>query len=246
MAYSPVTLAHTYNPDKHTVTNWLWSEKLDGVRAYLTKSGKLFSRNDKPIHAPKWFIDSLHSYGQTLDGELFLGRGLFQRCVSIVRKQKPIDSEWQGIRYIVFDCLDHPREPWYTRRTAIAPHLRHLHSPITDIESHLASVLSVGGEGIMLRNPNATYEFKRSYNLLKLKPSLTSSAIVVGYLDGKGKHEGLMGALRCELPNGVRFEVGTGFTDLQRKYPPKIGTLIVVAYQNLTDDGKPRFPVYKL
>lgn len=61
---------------------------------------------------------------------------------------------------------------------------------------------------------------------------------------GKGKHKGRMGALSCVAPNGARFEVGTGFSDAQRGAPPHVGATVTVRFQEYTNDGVPRFPVF--
>ena len=60
-------------------------------------------------------------------------------------------------------------------------------------------ILAKGGEGVMLRNPYAPYEGKRSKNLLKVKRILDAEAKVVGYEEGNGKHKGRLGALKCEM-----------------------------------------------
>ena len=48
----------------------------------------------------------------------------------------------------------------------------------------------------------------------------------------------------CELPNGKRFNVGTGLSDAERSAPPAVGTAITFQYQELSEDGIPRFPSY--
>jgi len=88
--------------DAQDIKGWLMSEKLDGVRAIWTGS-ELISRNGNKFFAPLWFTEELPA-GVMLDGELFIGRNQFQRCVSIVRKQKPVDSEWEQLRFFVFDA----------------------------------------------------------------------------------------------------------------------------------------------
>jgi DNA ligase 1 len=40
------------------------------------------------------------------------------------------------------------------------------------------------------------------------------------------------------------FNVGTGLSDKQRKNPPKIGSIIVYRFQELTKDSVPRFPSF--
>mgnify|MGYP005817387103 CR=1 FL=1 len=64
------------------------------------------------------------------------------------------------------------------------------------------------------------------------------------HLPGKGRHAGRLGALVVELPNGLTFSVGTGFTDDQRRNPPPVGSTITFRYQELTDRGVPRFPSF--
>jgi len=52
----------------------MMSEKLDGMRA-VWKGGGLLTRNNHPIHYPPYFTDAWPK--ETLDGELWLGRGQF-------------------------------------------------------------------------------------------------------------------------------------------------------------------------
>ena len=40
------------------------------------------------------------------------------------------------------------------------------------------------------------------------------------------------------------FNVGTGLNDKQRQKPPKIGSIIIYRFQELTRDGVPRFPSF--
>lgn len=44
---------------------------------------------------------------------------------------------------------------------------------------------------------------------------------------------------------GVEFSVGVGMKLNMRKKPPELGTRITYRYYGLTDDGKPRFPVFE-
>jgi len=77
-----------------------------------------------------------------------------------------------------------------------------------------------GYEGILIKNPDAYYECKRSVSWLKQKPYIEVSLAVVGIEEGTGKNEGRLGALICEgEDNGkhIRVNVGSGFTDEQRQ-----------------------------
>ena len=82
-----------------------------------------------------------------------------------------------------------------------------------------AKAISGGYEGIMLKDPEAGYECKRSVAWLKLKPFIEVSLTVVTTEEGTGKNVGKMGALVCEgVDDGkaIRVNVGSGFTDEQR------------------------------
>ncbi len=79
--------------------------------------------------------------------------------------------------------------------------------------------LEQGFEGIMIKDPDAVYECKRSTSWLKQKPFIEVSLTVVGIEPGTGKNEGKMGALICEGEDDgkfIRVNVGSGWTDDQR------------------------------
>jgi len=108
----------------------------------------------------------------------------------------------------------------------------------------LEEIEGVGGEGLMLRKPGSQYEGMRSSTLQKVKTFSDAEAKVTGHVPGKGKNVGVMGALKCVMASGKTFNVGTGFSDKQRRSPPKIGSIITYRFQELTMDGVPRFPTY--
>ena len=76
-----------------------------------------------------------------------------------------------------------------------------------------------GYEGIMIKDPNARYECKRSVAWLKLKPFIEVSLNVVGVEEGTGRNVGKLGALICEGQDDgkdISVNVGSGFTDANR------------------------------
>ena len=105
-------------------------------------------------------------------------------------------------------------------------------------------VVALGGEGLMLRQPESAYETRRSPTLLKVKPYDDAEATVVGHTPGKGKFANLLGSLRVRTADGREFSVGTGFTDAQRAAPPPVGTVITYRFRGLTKNGLPRFPSF--
>ena len=76
-----------------------------------------------------------------------------------------------------------------------------------------------GYEGIMIKDPMAVYECKRSVAWLKLKPYIEVSLTVIAVEEGTGRNVGKLGALICEgVDDGkrIRVNVGSGFTDVHR------------------------------
>jgi DNA ligase-1 len=245
----PVLLAHKWEVD-HDPTGWWMSEKLDGVRAYW--DGEAFvSRLGNRFIAPDWFVESLPA--NTLDGELWVGRKQFPRTMSIVRSGAA-GAAWKDVRYVVFDAPDHGGE--FEARCAFLrellagdlPYARALDHVVCEgfdhLRAELARVEALGGEGLMLRRPRSPYEPGRSSSLLKVKTFHDAEARVIQHVPGAGKHKGRLGALHVELPDGTRFNVGTGFSDAERGSPPALGAIITFRYQELTEDGVPRFPSF--
>ena len=245
----PVLLAHKWEVD-HDPTGWWMSEKLDGIRAYWDGEG-FVSRLGNRFAAPAWFVE--HLPANTLDGELFAGRKLFQKTTSIVRSGAGGDA-WKALRYVVFDAPDHGGT--FEERSAFCRQLLTAELPYAAWHEHvacegfdhlrteLARVEGLGGEGLMLRQPRSPYVAGRSSTLLKVKTFHDTEARVLDHVAGAGKHKGRLGSLLCELPDGTRFNVGTGFSDAERTSPPPIGAVITFRYQELTPDGVPRFPSY--
>jgi DNA ligase 1 len=246
----PLLLAERWD-NAQDLAGWWLSEKLDGVRAYW--DGKsLISRLGNRFHAPDWFLEGLPAIA--LDGELWIGRKAFQRTVGIVRRQDKTDL-WKQVRYVAFDAPD-VDSAFEGRLAAIRAHISrnsppylaaHEHTICTGLDhlrAELARIEALGGEGLMLRQPESRYEVGRSVTLLKVKNFRDAEARVVEHLKGSGRHKGRLGALLVELPDGTRFSVGTGFSDAERGAPPPVGSLITFRYQELSEGGVPRFPSY--
>jgi len=246
---SPI-LAHTYNPDKTPRGYWM-SEKWDGVRC-IAQGGKLYTRTGRPIHAPAFFTADLPS--EILDGEIYGTVDNFDFVSGVCRRKVPRDADWRHLTYRVFDIVD-SASPFEARQKKLRrvlprrhPHLKLVRQTKCRGRGHLKSTLKSiecrGGEGVMLREPQSLYVFKRSRTLLKLKSFLDMDALVVGHeIATKGKHKRKLGTLICEA-NGLQFRCGSGLTDAQRARPPEIGQLITVKYFELTKNKKPRFPTY--
>ena len=95
--------------------------------------------------------------------------------------------------------------------------------------------LSVGWEGLMLKNWDAVYEFKRTKNLLKMKLMDTIDLVVTDVYEGTGKYAGMLGGVYVDY-KGYQVGVGSGWSDEQRQYYWQdknkiVGKTIEIAYQ---------------
>ena len=247
----PILLAHKWETE-HDPTGWWMSEKLDGVRAYW--DGETFvSRLGNQFHAPDWFIADLPA--DPLDGELWVGRKMFQRTTSIVRsgaaERRVEDGHVRRVRRAERDGpfeerLAHAQkvlEDGRARRTR-AGSSTSLCEGLDHLREELARVEALGGEGLMLRQPGSKYEVGRSSTLLKVKTFHDAEARVVGHAPGTGKHKGRLGALIVRAAR--RHAVHRRHRLLRRRAREPAGDrrVITFRYQELSDDGVPRFPIY--
>ena len=243
-----VLLAENYNSSVD-VSQYLISEKYDGVRA-IWDGKQLITRQGNAINAPAWFTKNLPKIA--MDGELWLGRGQFDALSGTVRKDVPNDAEWQSITYNIFELPNAPGT-FEARAKRIVEIAKQANLPQlkavaqfrlknqTILNLRLKQVVKNGGEGLMLHRADAQYITGRNDALLKLKPLYDAEATVIAHTPGKGKFKGKLGALVVETPEGIRFKLGTGFSDMQRESPPKIGSLVTYTYKDKTKTGKPRF-----
>jgi DNA ligase-1 len=240
-------LAKVYKQEN--VSEWWVSEKLDGVRA-IWNGEKLHFRSGKLISAPDWFTENFPE--QLMDGELWMGRGTFEKLSGIVRKIQPNHNDWRQVRYMLFELPEHPGT--FTRRVRkmvkltealkipwlqLIPQIR-LNSEDA-LLNMLDEIVTKGGEGLMLHRADSLYHSGRSDDLLKLKPWQDAEATVVEILPGKGKFNGMMGSLLVTDESGHRFRIGTGFSNKERKNPPAVGTVITYKFTGTTKKGLPKF-----
>lgn len=246
-------LANVYHPGVALQDYWV-SEKYDGVRAFWDGE-RLLTRGGERITAPGWFTAGWPR--EPMDGELWAGRGQFSKAVSTVRQQAADDASWRAMRFMVFDLPAQPGS--FTKRI---PALRGLIARIDQpwvqavtqfrVASHaelqrlLAKTVRLGGEGLMLHRGSSLYKGQRSDDLLKVKTHEDTEARVVSHIPGKGRYDGMMGALLVEMPEvagkrGQQFKLGTGFSDEQRRNPPPLGSTVTYRYRGFNDSGIPRF-----
>ena len=247
------------------VSGWLASEKLDGVRAYWDGEN-LLSRQGKRLNAPQSFTKNFPKFA--LDGELYANGLKFEEIQATVMDKLPDEKAWSRLKFHVFDVPEAsgglPR-----RLEVLAKFLKNEPNDnliiIKQIKMHdnaqflkfTKDIIARGGEGAVVREPNASYERKRSKNALKFKKFKDAECEVISINKGSGKNANLAGSLTCkalggkdkeekagESKEGTTFKIGSGLSDKNRQDPPKIGSIITYKFQNLTANGKPRFPIF--
>ncbi|MDC0933551.1 DNA ligase [Arcobacteraceae bacterium] len=238
-------LLKTYK-DQNT-TNWVMSEKLDGIRAYWD-GNQLLTRSGKKIYAPKWFTKDYPNF--EIDGELWTKRGDFENISSIVRDKIP-SKNWSQIKHYIFE-VPNTKGGLFQRLEKVKPYENDYIKILPQIlirniehqKNYLKEVESKNGEGIVVRDSNVLYINKRTSKALKVKSFKDTECKIVGFTEGNGKYLNKVGAIICQLSSQITFKIGSGMDDKFRNNPPKIGTIVTFKYQNFTKYGKPRFPIY--
>ena len=253
--------------------------KLDGLRCVAVKHGgevTMFTRNGNVLETLPRIKSALEKAPWddfVLDGEA-LGADWNESASVVMSHKKGKDDS--GMIFHVFDALHF--SDWRDQRSdlglkdrvdLVAELVGQVGSPVFQVPGRLVNNkeellkaymtdTDAGYEGIMLKDLDAPYLFKRSSNIRKMKPVATYEGIIVGNYEGKrgSKREGLWGGFEVVLPNGVVTRVAGGFTDKLKSeinVDPEswIGRVVEMEGQpdpltgdGLTKDGKVRFPVF--
>lgn len=256
----------------------VWCEsKLDGLRCVVIKSKgevKLYTRNGNEIDT----VPSVARAWEPVDADDFV---VDSECMgtdwaesaSVISSNKSLKDD-ANMRCHAFDTMS--LDEWKAHRcdrkhsdrlSQLRSLLKKLPSgsPIVAVKGKLCrneaellafyeECLDAGFEGIMVKDSDGLYEFKRTNAMRKLKPIATAEGVVVATYGSRvgTKREGLFAGFEVVFPNGVVTRVGSGFSDKlkadiqlegQETY---IGRIVEVESQPpMTDDGKLRFPRLK-
>ncbi len=209
----------------------------------------LFSRNGKQLDNFSHIAEQISTvvkkvpppYALVLDGEVMSSS--FQDLMKQVHRKSDVQSTDAILN--LFDMIplthfekgfwDRPQlvrsqmvTAWVNTHQADLPNVTCLTYEKVDLNNKVgynrfkeinAQAVAGGYEGIMIKDPNAPYECKRSVAWLKLKPFIEVSLGVVAVDEGTGRNVGKLGALVCEGSDDnrhIRVNVGSGFTDNQR------------------------------
>lgn len=233
------------------VRGWLMSEKLDGVRGFWD-GDKLYSKNGYPLNPPSEFTHGLPDFH--LEGEIWGGRGTFEQTAAVVQRSKD-DAGWLELKFAIFDVPE-AGTPFAERIAKAREWLAASPSPYAfvipqipvqnreHLQQELERIDNLGGEGLVVRNPEAHYQAGRNAEILKVKSFQDAEAVVVAHVPGAGRNSGRLGSLLVELPDGIRFKIGTGFRDAERDNPPCVGETITFKHYGYYRSGRPKFPSF--
>ena len=203
--------------------------------------------------------------GLVLDGELYTNEYNFQEIVGTVKKKTltAADAVKHGhIQLHVYDIVmeDMGFEDRFKTLVQVFDRFKDRIGSVlqlckTEVAADAAAVkkkhdeyVEEGYEGIMLRNKDGLYKVGgRSVDLQKFKMFLDDEYEIVGFYEGEGSEKGCV-LWRCKTPEGRVFGCRPHGTQEERRELFKhgseyVGKKLTVRYQELTDDGIPRFPV---
>lgn len=121
---------------------------------------------------------------------------------------------------------------------------------LSEFRQLFAEFVESGYEGIMLRNAAGVYRANyRSNDLQKYKEFMEDEYRIIDFTQGEGRDAGAV-IWVCETADGKEFTVRPRGTMEQRRDwfnegASYIGKNLTVIYQELTEEGKPRFPIGK-
>ena len=265
-------LAHKFDESRVDWNQAVYIQpKLDGVRCLFTKDGA-YSRNHKQFMNVRHIEMALKPFFDQhpdviLDGELYnhkLKRD-FEKIISLVRKQKPTDTDRLDAQHLVqfhvYDYVDGNYNSYKTRMQNLVTsdiydaQIKYVPAQLVDSYNYArdihANFLDRGYEGSIIRL-DGVYKHGRSYDLMKFKDFSDTEATIIGYELGKGKRTGTLGKFIMLDDDGVKFGCppgkGYNYKDLAnmlKNVNDYIGKRATFTYFQRTQAGSYRHPLFK-
>ena len=252
--------------------------KLDGVRCVIQYERRVQPREDvvvaysrtgkewKNIDHILFNLKGFFHFNPTviLDGELYNHdyKDNFEKIISMVRKTKPTEEDrLESAENVQFNCYDiidetktfEERNRFITQNVPRNHCVYHVNTvPVYDDE-HAKTLHKVnldnGYEGSILRT-NDTYACKRSHNLRKFKDFHDDEAMLIDWVEGKGKRKGTIGKFMAVDAEGNVFgmPVMDKFKYLQENFEEMktwLGKTATFTYFERTKANSYRHPLFK-
>lgn len=261
------------------------SEKLDGTRvlSILYPDGTVdqFSRNGKELLNFSVIKEQLSVIAKklkkpiVLDGEVMSSS--FQALMTQLYRKEDVQTNDSNLHIFDMLTLEEFKSGYSQTIQAIRttdledlivedlPNIKIVSNKYVDLSTEQGKVefdvfykqcVENGLEGIMIKDPDAPYECKRTSSWLKLKPQCTIDLTVLDLEEGNDKYTGKLGAMICQGEEDGKFvdvRVGSGFSDEQRELywnnkEDVIGKVVEIKYdvvtQNQNGGYSLRFPVF--
>lgn len=250
--------------------------KIDGVRCVIDVQDKdniiFYSRNGKEME--EFLIDNIRAEiaqnieifkGHIIDAEIACDQ--FQKFMKIYRRKNFVNMDSiiikNAVRLYIFDLIDLASKP-LTERVKVLDSMKCKEFRFINFLEYFKhncnymelgeiarQMIRKGEEGIIVKNPDATYEFKRSNSWLKFKNKDTIDVKIIRAFKGEEgtKYENTLGGLILEY-NGNELRCGSGFTDEERDEIWKerdeiVGEMCEISYMEETKTGSLRHPVFE-
>jgi ATP-dependent DNA ligase len=256
---------------------WAFEEKLDGMRGLIVfddnglaqwnRSGENKGRLNAQQALKAEFeamgkaLPALYQ-GTVLDGEIYSKMG-WNTTMHLAAQSGSNNGEGD-LHFIVFDLpylmgRNLKDQPWTKRREllerlmapfATANSLIIVSQLLPPDRSELQRIWDNGGEGVIIKRKDATYEPGGRHYWQKLKLIETAEAVITGYTPGQGKYADTIGAV--ELSQYVKGKLQkvtqvSGMTDEVRRSltSADIGTVIEFEHYGKTVNTSYRHPQWK-
>ena len=235
--------------------------KAQAVKAY-SRTGKEWKNIDHILFNLKpWFA---LNPDVILDGELYNHdlRDDFETIISLVRRQTPDDIDMIESRDLVqFHCYDiidetkvfDERNRFIIQTVPRNQYIKHVPTVLIHTEAQAKDChqdnLNEGYEGSILRT-NDVYKCGRSWNLRKFKDFHDDEALLLDWVEGKGKRKGTIGKFMAQDSEGNIFgmPVMDKFQYLQDNFEEMktwVGKLATFTYFERTNANSYRHPLFK-
>ena len=210
---------------------------------------EMFSRNGKQFHNFGHIISEIEEvikdnpppYDLVLDGEVMSAN--FQDLMKQVHRKSggvakdavlhlfdmcPLSEFQKGIWDKPQSFRSQAVKAWVDQHRSILKHVQTLDWEDVNLDTQEGqdrfvelnkAAVDGGYEGVMIKDPEAPYECKRTHSWLKAKPFIEVTLNVVAVEEGTGRNEGRLGAVIVEgEDDGYNYKLncGSGFTDSQR------------------------------
>ena len=210
---------------------------------------EMFSRNGKQFHNFGHIISEIEEvikdnpppYDLVLDGEVMSAN--FQDLMKQVHRKDgkqskdavlhlfdmcPLSEFQKGMWDKTQSFRSQAVKAWVDQHKDVLKHVQTLDWEDVDLDTQEGqdrfvelnkAAVDGGYEGVMIKDPEAPYECKRTHSWLKAKPFIEVTLNVVAVEEGTGRNEGRLGAVILEgEDDGYNYSLncGSGFTDAQR------------------------------